>query len=98
MSLKKVSKEQPDKFKFSDENLNLANKIVLNYPSGKKKNKSFFSMFCFCNFENISDDQPSIDTIFLALIRISSFFLFSVLFIFPICSYFFFKTKSIFMS
>ena len=37
MSLKKVSKEQPDKFKFSDENLNLANKIVLNYPSGKKK-------------------------------------------------------------
>ena len=37
MSLKKVSKEQPDKFEFSDENLNLANKIVLNYPVGKKK-------------------------------------------------------------
>ena len=37
MSLKKVSKEQPDKFEFSDENLNLANKIVLNYPAGKKK-------------------------------------------------------------
>ena len=37
MSLKKVSKEQPDKFEFSDENLNLANKIVLNYPTGKKK-------------------------------------------------------------
>ena len=37
MSLKKVSKDQPDKFEFSEENLNLANKIILNYPSGKKK-------------------------------------------------------------
>ena len=37
MSVKKVSKDQPDKFKFNQENLNLANKIVLNYPSGKKK-------------------------------------------------------------
>ena len=37
MSLKKVSKEQPDKFEFSGENLNLAKKIVLNYPTGKKK-------------------------------------------------------------
>ena len=37
MSLKKVSKEQPDKFEFNDENLNLAKKIVLNYPTGKKK-------------------------------------------------------------
>ena len=37
MSIKKISKEQPDKFEFSDENLNLAKKIVLNYPSGKKK-------------------------------------------------------------
>ena len=37
MSLKKVSKEQPDKFEFSEENLNLANKIILNYPGGKKK-------------------------------------------------------------
>ena len=37
MSLKKVSKEQPDKFEFSNENLNLAKKIVSNYPNGKKK-------------------------------------------------------------
>ena len=37
MSLKKVSKEQPDKFEFSDENLDLAKKVVLNYPTGKKK-------------------------------------------------------------
>ena len=37
MSVKKVSKDQPDKFKFNQENLKLANKIVLNYPSGKKK-------------------------------------------------------------
>ena len=37
MSLKKVSKEQPNKFEFSDENLNFAKKIVSNYPAGKKK-------------------------------------------------------------
>ena len=37
MSLKKVSKDQPDKFIFNQENLNLANKIVLKYPTGKKK-------------------------------------------------------------
>ena len=37
MSLKKISKEQPENFEFSDENLNLAKKIVLNYPAGKKK-------------------------------------------------------------
>ena len=37
MSLKKVSKIQPDKFEFSDENLNLAKKLVSNYPPGKKK-------------------------------------------------------------
>ena len=37
MSLKKISKEQPEKFEFSDQNLNLAKKIVLNYPTGKKK-------------------------------------------------------------
>ena len=37
MSLKKVSKEQPDKFEFSEENLSLAEQIVSNYPTGKKK-------------------------------------------------------------
>ena len=37
MSLKKVSKDQPDKFEFSEENLILAKKIILNYPAGKKK-------------------------------------------------------------
>ena len=37
MSLKKVSKEQPDKFEFSNENLSLAKKIISNYPNGKKK-------------------------------------------------------------
>ena len=37
MSLKKVSKNQPDKFEFTEENLNLANKVILKYPLGKKK-------------------------------------------------------------
>ena len=47
MSVKKVSKDQPDKFKFNQENLNLANKIVLNYPSGKKKKCCYgFTVYC----------------------------------------------------
>ena len=45
MSLKKVSKEQPDKFEFSNENLDLAKKIILNYPSGKKKKVLLWHFF-----------------------------------------------------
>ena len=37
MSIKKVSKEQPDHFKFTDENLKEAEKAILNYPKGKQK-------------------------------------------------------------
>ena len=37
MSIKKVSKEQPDKFEFNPKNLEVANKIILNYPKGKQK-------------------------------------------------------------
>ena len=37
MSIKKVSKEQPDHFKFTDENLKAAEKAILNYPKGKQK-------------------------------------------------------------
>ena len=37
MSIKKVSKEQPDNFKFTDENLKAAEKAILNYPKGKQK-------------------------------------------------------------
>ena len=37
MSLKKVSKEQPDKFEFSNENLILAEKIMKKYPKERKQ-------------------------------------------------------------
>ncbi len=37
MSIKKVSKDQPDKFEFNQKNLEVANKIILNYPKGKQK-------------------------------------------------------------
>ena len=37
MSIKKVSKEQPDNFKFTDENFKAAEKAILNYPKGKQK-------------------------------------------------------------
>ena len=37
MSIKKVSKEQPDSFEFSDKNMEAANKIISNYPNGKQQ-------------------------------------------------------------
>ena len=37
MSIKKISKDQPDKFQFNEENLQLANKIIQNYPDGKQQ-------------------------------------------------------------
>ena len=37
MSIKKVSKEQPDSFEFDEENLKIANDIIKNYPNGKQQ-------------------------------------------------------------
>ena len=37
MSIKKVSKEQPDSFEFNEENLKIANDIIKNYPVGKQQ-------------------------------------------------------------
>ena len=37
MSLKKISKNQPDNFEFDSKNLNEAEKIITNYPKGKQK-------------------------------------------------------------
>ena len=37
MSIKKISKEQPTDFKFDNENLKNAEKIIKNYPKGKQQ-------------------------------------------------------------
>ena len=37
MSLKKISKIQPEKFVFTQENVHIADKIIKNYPDGKKQ-------------------------------------------------------------
>ncbi len=37
MTIKKISKEQPDKFEFSSKNLEIAKKIISNYPEGKQQ-------------------------------------------------------------
>ncbi len=37
MSIKKVSKDQPDIFEFNEENLKIANDIIKNYPDGKQQ-------------------------------------------------------------
>ena len=37
MSLKKVSKEQPESFEFNEENLKIANDIIKNYPVDKQQ-------------------------------------------------------------
>ena len=37
MSLKKISKDQPEKFEFDDRNIELAKKMIKNYPEGKQQ-------------------------------------------------------------
>ena len=37
MSVKKISKEQPDSFEFSSGNVDIAKKIISNYPDGKQQ-------------------------------------------------------------
>ena len=37
MSIKKISKDQPETFKFNDQNLEVAEKAVANYPKGKQQ-------------------------------------------------------------
>ena len=37
MSIKRISKEQPDNFEFNSENLSNAKKIIENYPEGKQQ-------------------------------------------------------------
>ena len=37
MSLKKISKDQPEKFEFNDKNIDLAKKMINNYPEGKQQ-------------------------------------------------------------
>jgi len=37
MSIKKISKEQPENFEFNTKNLDAANKITKNYPEGKQQ-------------------------------------------------------------
>ena len=45
MSIKKISKEQPENFEFNAENLNIANKIISNYPGGKQKSAVMALLF-----------------------------------------------------
>ena len=37
MAIKKISKIQPDKFEFNKNNIDIANDIIKNYPSGKQQ-------------------------------------------------------------
>ena len=37
MSIKKISKDQPEKFEFNEKSLEVANKIISNYPTGKQQ-------------------------------------------------------------
>lgn len=37
MSIKKISKDQPKSFEFTSKNLEIANKIIKNYPEGKQQ-------------------------------------------------------------
>ena len=45
MSLKKISKEQPKNFKFNSKNLDIAKKIINNYPEGKQQSAVMSLLF-----------------------------------------------------
>ena len=45
MSIKKISKEQPDNFEFNPKNLSSAKKIIENYPSGKQQSAVMALLF-----------------------------------------------------
>ena len=52
MSIKKISKDQPDKFEFDQKNFELANKIISNYPKGKKKSAVMSLLYIAQNQNN----------------------------------------------
>ena len=37
MSMKKISKDQPETFEFNEKSMNVAKKNIANYPEGKKQ-------------------------------------------------------------
>jgi len=45
MSLKKISKEQPKNFEFNSKNLDIAKKIITNYPVGKQQSAVMALLF-----------------------------------------------------
>ena len=45
MSLKKISKEQPDTFEFNSKNIQIANEIIKKYPEGKKQSAVMALLF-----------------------------------------------------
>ena len=51
MSIKKVSKDQPDSFEFNEENLKIANDIIKNYPS-RKQQSAVMSFLYFAQRQN----------------------------------------------
>ena len=45
MSIKKVSKEQPDNFEFNSKNIDVAKKIIQHYPEGKQQSAVMALLF-----------------------------------------------------
>ena len=45
MSIKKISKEQPENFKFNSKNLEIGKKIIQNYPEGKQQSAVMALLF-----------------------------------------------------
>ena len=45
MSIKKISKEQPDNFEFNSKNLEVAKKVIQNYPEGKQQSAVMALLF-----------------------------------------------------
>tara|TARA_B100000427_G_scaffold169307_1_gene140765 strand:+ start:1265 stop:1873 length:609 start_codon:yes stop_codon:yes gene_type:complete len=52
MSIKKISKDQPEKFEFNTKNLEIAKKIIINYPNGKQQSAVMALLYLAQNQNN----------------------------------------------
>ena len=48
MSIKKIAKEQPDKFEFNLDNLEKARKAIKKYPNGKQQSAVMALLYISC--------------------------------------------------
>ena len=60
MSIKKVSKDQPNSFEFNEKNLDIAKKAISNYPNGKQQSGEVNGLENGSNIDNVIPDSAGL--------------------------------------